>query len=48
MNKEHLDQIIKHYIREFEKINGMGEEYYKWQKTPQQAAGLDSGMHGLS
>ncbi|MBQ7077956.1 MAG: hypothetical protein IJM91_07475 [Lachnospiraceae bacterium] len=31
MNKEHLDQIIKHYIREFEKINGMGEEYYKWQ-----------------
>lgn len=31
MNKEHLDQIIKHYIRDFEKINGVGEEYYKWQ-----------------
>lgn len=31
MNKEHLDQIFKHYIRDFERINGVGEEYYKWQ-----------------
>ncbi len=32
MNKEHLQQIIDHYIAEFDELNGpVHMEYYKWQ-----------------